>query len=77
MARDAADKIKNGADGNPLVDMLNRDGVFANLDVAAALEPATHIGRAPQQVDEFVRSVVEPIRRRYRKHLRPDAALHV
>lgn len=77
MARDAADKIKNGADGNPLVDMLKRDVVFAEMDVAAALVPTDHVGRAPQQVDEFVSSVVEPIRRRYRKHLRPDAALHV
>lgn len=77
LARKAADDLKNGADRNPLVDMLRRDAVFGNLDIESALDPSAHIGLAPQQVDAFIKDVVEPVRRRYRKWLRPDAALNV
>ncbi|KKL09428.1 hypothetical protein LCGC14_2565980, partial [marine sediment metagenome] len=38
---------------------------FAKIDIDALLDPATFIGRAPQQVDEFLAAEVEPIRKKY------------
>jgi adenylosuccinate lyase len=35
------------------------------VDIAAALNPLHFVGRAPEQVDEFLAEVVEPIRSRY------------
>ena len=52
---------------NDLLDRLARDPVFKSLKLAvspAELEPAGYIGRAPQQVDEFLDEVLPPILRR-------------
>jgi adenylosuccinate lyase len=41
------------------------------------LNPKSYIGRAPQQVDEFVKDVVGPVRRKYRKQLNKKVELKV
>ena len=41
------------------------------------LEPATFVGRAPQQVDEFLKAEVKPIRQKYSDLLGQAAELHV
>jgi len=33
--------------------------------VSAALDPGRYVGRAPQQVEEFIAEVVTPVRRQY------------
>jgi len=53
---------------NDLLQRLAADKAFSKVDLQSALDPASFVGRAPQQVDEFLADVVEPIRRRY-----PDA----
>ena len=50
---------------NDLIDRLAADEAFAGTDWQATLDPAQFVGRAPQQVDEFVEQVVGPIRQRY------------
>ena len=40
---------------------LAADPAFAGVDLAATLEPAKFVGRAPQQVDEFLAEVVDPL----------------
>jgi adenylosuccinate lyase len=50
---------------NDLMDRLAADEAFAGIDWQTALDPAHFVGRAPQQVDEFVEQVVAPIRQRY------------
>jgi len=54
---------------NDLIQRLAADEAFAGIDLEAALDPAQFVGRAPQQVDEFVEQVVTPIRQRYGREL--------
>jgi adenylosuccinate lyase len=61
----AAAAVKLEGRPNDLLDRLATDPAFARVDVQATLDPAQFVGRAPQQVDDFVRDVVEPIRQRY------------
>ena len=72
----AADQIKAGL-ANDLLDRLERDDAFKDIDIDALLDPAAFIGRAPQQVDEFLKQDVEPIRDRYGDSLGADADLKV
>jgi adenylosuccinate lyase len=49
---------------NDLLQRLAADPAFAGAgvaEVAASLDAATFVGRAPEQVDEFVRDVVDPL----------------
>jgi adenylosuccinate lyase len=57
--------VKGEGGSNDLLDRLAADPAFAGVDLQAALEPARYVGRAPQQVDEFLTGVVEPILKKY------------
>jgi len=61
----AAQVIKEHGGDNDLVDRLALDPAFAKVDLRAALDASQFVGRAPQQVEEFIGAVVAPIRRRY------------
>lgn len=61
----AAAEVKQQGRPNDLLDRLAADPAFAGVDVRAAADPAAYVGRAPQQVDAFLREIVEPIRARY------------
>jgi len=61
---------------NDLIERLAADDAFAGIDWQAALDPAQFVGRAPQQVDEFVAQVVAPIRQRYEQQ-QLQADVHV
>jgi adenylosuccinate lyase len=50
--------------GNDLVDRLRSDPAFAAVDLDRLTDPRDFVGRAPQQVVEFLAREVEPIRRR-------------
>jgi adenylosuccinate lyase len=39
--------------------------VFAGADFERALRPEQFVGRAPQQVDEFLAAEIDPLRQRY------------
>ena len=56
---------RRGRRDNDLIDRLAGDAAFPRLDFAAVLEPHHYVGRAPDQVEEFVAHEVEPIRKRY------------
>src|SRR5688500_10807087 len=60
---EAARAMKEGAPRNDLLDRLAKDKEWKVplRDMHAALEPATFVGRAAQQVDEFLHEVAEPI----------------
>jgi adenylosuccinate lyase len=64
-SHDAALRVKQEGLANDLITRLKNDPAFTKVDVEAALNPQHFVGRAPQQVDEFLAEVVEPIRRRY------------
>ncbi len=65
----AAAAVKLEGRPNDLIQRLSGDKAFAGIDLEAALDPAQFVGRAPQQVDEFVEQVVTPIRQRYGREL--------
>jgi adenylosuccinate lyase len=73
----AAAVVKEQGGENDLLARLAADPAFKGIDLAAALNPAQFVGRAPQQVDEFLSEVVAPIRERYPNDLAARADVRV
>ena len=73
----AAAVVKEQGGRNDLMDRLAADGAFSKVDLAAVLKPAKFVGRAVQQVDEFIADVVEPIRARYADSLNCEGTVEV
>lgn len=73
----AAAEVKQQGRKNDLLERLKNDPAFAWVDLRKVLNPKDYIGRAPQQVDEFLREIVGPIRRRYRAYLGHQSQLKV
>jgi adenylosuccinate lyase len=61
----AAAEVKQHGRANDLLARLAADPAFAGVDLNAAVHPNELVGRGPEQVDEFIAEVVEPIRQRY------------
>lgn len=61
----AAGVVKNEGGANDLIGRLKDDPAFAAVDIEATMDPSGFVGRAPEQVDEFITEIVEPIRQRY------------
>jgi adenylosuccinate lyase len=57
--------LKAGADKNDLLERLKADPLLAGIDFPTVLDQNQFVGRAPQQVEEFLAEEIEPIRRRY------------
>jgi adenylosuccinate lyase len=75
----AATAMSEGAERNDLLDRIAADPLFAAVrkELPRLTDPKRFVGRAPQQVDQFVKSVVAPIRRRYASDLGAKAELKV
>jgi adenylosuccinate lyase len=58
--------LKAGGARNDLLDRLRADPLLAKVDFARVLDQGRFVGRAPQQVDEFLAEEVEPVRQKYR-----------
>lgn len=59
----AAERVKERGESNDLVERITADpeiGLSAK-ELAEALDPARHVGRAPQQVERFLEREVEPL----------------
>jgi adenylosuccinate lyase len=61
----AAGRVKAGDGTNDLIDRLRADPAFTGVDFDAVLDPSRFVGRAPEQVETFIREDVDPIRARY------------
>jgi adenylosuccinate lyase len=62
---------------NDLLERLAGDPAFKALKLAVRpeeLNPAAHVGRAPQQVDEFLEQVLPVVQRRIEAYSPPAAA---
>jgi adenylosuccinate lyase len=59
----AARAVKDGAPRNDLLDRLaaDREWKVPLAEMQSALDPRAFVGRAPQQVDEFLAEIVEPL----------------
>jgi adenylosuccinate lyase len=59
---EAAAAMKNNGKTNDLLDRLERDTEFPRgIDLSAVADPKRYIGRAPEQVDEFLAEVAAPL----------------
>ena len=73
----AAAQVKQLGKANDLIDRLKADNAFSKVNLKGVLNPKSYVGRAPQQVDEFIKDIVTPIRRKYRKQLNTTVELKV
>ncbi|MEK6677258.1 MAG: adenylosuccinate lyase [Planctomycetota bacterium] len=73
----AADRVKTEGVESDLLDRLKSDPAFANIELDRVLDPVAYVGRAPEQVQDFLRKIVTPIRRRYADDLGREIELDV
>jgi adenylosuccinate lyase len=64
-ANAAGVEIKQRGRPNDLLKRIAADPAFAGVRLDAILDPRRHVGLAPQQVDEFLRGVIAPLRRKF------------
>jgi len=76
-AQAAAREVKMHGRPNDLMERLAADEAFAGVDLKRALDPKRFVGRAPEQVDAFLKDVVRPILTRYRSVRGKRVSLHV
>jgi adenylosuccinate lyase len=72
-SQEAARQVKERGRPNDLLERLSGDPSFSKVKLDNVLSATQYVGRAPQQVDAFVRDVVEPIRRKYASALAAGA----
>jgi adenylosuccinate lyase len=68
--------IKEGVT-NDLLERLRSDPLLAKVDFDAIVEHGGFVGRAPEQVDDFIVAEIEPIRQRYQSLLGQRAEVSV
>jgi adenylosuccinate lyase len=76
-SQQAGAQVKQHGKANDLIDRLKSDEAFAGVDLKKVLDPKAYVGRAPQQVDEFIADEVAPVRRKYRSQLKRSVDLKV
>lgn len=64
-SQEAGKQVKQFGRDNDLIERLKGDADFAGVNLDLALDPLKFVGRAPEQVDDFVRDIVDPIRRQH------------
>lgn len=69
--------VKQDGQPNDLLDRLRTDPDLAGIDLDQVLSSGGFIGRAPEQVDQFCESIVDPIVEKYQSQTPPDAELKV
>jgi adenylosuccinate lyase len=76
-SQEAAKQVKQEGKVNDLLARLKGDAAFATADLGKALNPLLYVGRSVQQVDEFVKHTIDPIRQRYTGKLQHKVMLKV
>lgn len=64
-AREVAEQLAAGAGSNDLLARLQDEPLFKDVQLASFESAERFTGRAPEQVDRFIETVLTPIRRRY------------
>ncbi len=73
----AAKGVKLEGKSNDLLERLGEDAAFKDADLTELLEPRKFVGRAPEQVVQFLAEVVQPVRERYMSAIGQTAELRV
>lgn len=76
-AIEAAKRMKSEGGPNDMLKRLKSDDTFSSQDLGKAMNPMLYVGRSVQQVDEFIKQVVDPIRQRYTGKLQQKVQLKV
>ena len=73
-AQEAGAQVKQFARPNDMLERVKSDGYFAPIHstLDSLMDPSNFIGRAPQQVDQFVRGEVRPAIQGYSEHFKQD-----
>ncbi|MFN3150934.1 adenylosuccinate lyase [Bremerella sp.] len=64
-SREAGARIKQEGLDNDMLARIQADPAFPAFDAKEILEPLKYVGRAPEQVDDFLADIIQPIRDRY------------
>ena len=64
-SREVARLVNAEGKPNDMIERLKNDDAFAAVSFDTEINPLDFVGRAPEQVDEFIEQEIEPIRRRY------------
>ena len=75
----AAEALRDGAETNDLISRIEADPLFASVraELPALTDPTRFVGRAPEQVDLFLKDVIRPVLLKYANELGPSAELTV
>jgi adenylosuccinate lyase len=76
-SHEAAAQVKQHGLHNDLIERLKKNPAFAKVNLISVMNPKLYIGRSPQQVDDFCKDIVSPIRRKYRNELKHQVELNV
>ena len=85
LSLEAGHLMKNEGKPNDLIERIKNDSYFESIcssstpEIDQLLDPKRCIGRAPEQVEEFIKEVVEPIlsKEKYSNILETNAVLNV
>ena len=64
-SREVAQRVNAEGKSNDMIERLRADSAFSSVEFDSEINPLDFVGRAPEQVDEFIAEQVEPIRKRY------------
>ncbi|MEC9002156.1 MAG: adenylosuccinate lyase [Planctomycetota bacterium] len=64
-SQEAASVVKQEGRPNDLLQRLAEDELFASVDLASLMEASQFVGRAPEQVEQFLAEVVKPIQQQF------------
>ena len=76
-SQQAAQAIKEQGAANDLLERLQADPEFAQVPWDQVLDPASFVGRAPQQVDEFLAQYIRPLQERFGPLQAPEDQVQV
>lgn len=76
-SQDASQEVKTHGRDNDLIERLKADSNFDSVDIDALLDPTSFVGRAPEQVDQFLANHVQSIRTAYQDKFPDEEALRV
>ncbi|OYP35771.1 adenylosuccinate lyase [Rhodopirellula sp. MGV] len=64
-SREVAERVNAEGLPNDMIERLKNDPAFSAVEFSNEINPLDFVGRAPEQVDEFIAEQIEPIRKRY------------
>ena len=77
--QEAGAVVKCEGGDNDLIERIRADPYFTPIlgELDSLLEPSTFIGRAPEQVDEFIKEEVEGVLQHYQGRLQGKVTLEI